>query len=40
VLLIDLDSAPDLFPVLAFIAVGLGLLVSLESGRQRPSPSC
>lgn len=35
--LIDLDGPPDLFPLLGFLAVGLGLLVGFESGRQRPA---
>ncbi|MFB6359854.1 MAG: DolP-mannose mannosyltransferase [Halobacteriales archaeon] len=37
VLLIDLDGGPDLFPLLAFLAVGIGLLLGFESGRQRPA---
>lgn len=36
-LVIDLDSSPDLFPVVAFLAVGVGLLLGLETGRQRPA---
>lgn len=37
VLVIDLDGHPDLFPVMAFLAVGLGLLLGLEGGPQRPA---
>lgn len=37
VLLIDFDAVPDLFPLLAFLAVGVGLLLGFESGRQRPA---
>lgn len=36
-LVVDLDSSPDLFPVVAFLAVGVGLLLGLETGRQRPA---
>jgi hypothetical protein len=37
VLLIDLDGVLDLFPLLAFLAVGVGLFLGFESGRQRPA---
>ena len=36
-LLVDLDGPPDLFPVLAFLAVGVGLLLGLVGGDQRPA---
>ncbi len=35
VLLVDLDGAPDLFPLAAFLAVGVGVLLGLEAGPQR-----
>lgn len=35
VLLVDLDGAPDLFPLMAFLAVGIGVLLGLEAGPQR-----
>lgn len=35
--LVDFDASPDLFPMMAFFAVGVGLLLGLEAGRQRPA---
>lgn len=36
-IIVDLDGAPDLFPVLAFLAVGVGMALGLETGSQRPA---
>lgn len=37
VLLVDLDGPPDLFPLVAFLAVGVGLLLGFADGPQRPA---
>lgn len=37
VLVVDLDGHPDIFPLMAFLALGLGLLLGLEDGPQRPA---
>lgn len=37
VLVLDLDAAPDLFALMAFLAAGIGTLLGFEGGSQRPA---
>lgn len=37
VVFVDLDAPPDLFPLMAMLSVGVGLLLGLAGGDQRPA---